>query len=120
MPFGRERWTGRLNLFLLGAGFNIDATREAGPFYGNSICAGLYEIQCGYPVVADVLKLCFGLTQLPSDKSVEDLFSEALHTGDYKPMEKLVDRLMEADYYIAHRLASSETLNSYRKFLSRG
>jgi hypothetical protein len=58
MPFGRERWIGRLNLFLLGAGFNIDATREAGPFYGNSICAGLYEIQRGYPV-ADVLKLCF-------------------------------------------------------------
>lgn len=108
-----------MNLFLIGAGFNIDSNREAGTVYGNSIYNGLYEIQCGYPLIADVLKLCFGLDQLPLGSSVEDLFFAALQMADYKPMEKLVDRLMEADYYIARRLASSEPLNSYRKFFEK-
>src|SRR5260370_36191231 len=31
-------------------------------------------------------------------------------------MEALVDRLMGADYYIAERLANSQTQNSYRRF----
>jgi hypothetical protein len=105
-----------LSLFLLGAGFNIDATREAGPVYGNSIHVGHYQIDCGYPLVADVLKLCFGLEKLPTGKSVEDLFSEALQAGNYKPMEKLVDRLMEADYRIAQKLVSPESSNPYREF----
>jgi len=100
-------------LFLLGAGFDIDANREAGPvvnsYYGS-------HIDCGYPLVSDVLKLCFGLDKTPEGKSIEDLFSEAAHAGDYKPMEALIDRLMGADYYIAERLASSQTQNPYRRF----
>jgi len=112
---GRRR-SPTLNLFLLGAGFNIDATHEAGPVYGNSIYAGHYRIDCGYPLVADVLKLCFRLDRLPEGKSVEDLFSEAVSSGNYKPLERLVGRLMEADYRLAQKLASSNTPNSYRKF----
>jgi hypothetical protein len=108
-----------LILFLLGAGFNIDASREAGPIYGNSIYVGRHQIDCGYPLVADVLKLCFDLDKLPIGKSVEDLFSEALEAGNYKPMEKLVGRLMEADYRIAQKLASSESSNSYREFFAK-
>jgi hypothetical protein len=105
--------------FLLGAGFNIDATREAGPFYGDSIYIGRHQIDCSYPLVADVLRLCFALDKTPEGKSVEDLFAEALHAGNYKPMEVLVDRLMGADYYIAHRLATAQTVNSYRRFFER-
>ena len=100
-------------LFLLGAGFNIDANHEAGPvinpYYGT-------RIDCRYPLVAAVLKLCFGLDKTPEGKSIEDLFSEALQIGNYKPMETLVDRLMGADYYIARRLATARTPNSYRRF----
>lgn len=103
-------------LFLLGAGFNIDATREAGAFYGDSIYVGRHQIECSYPLIADVLKLCFGLDKTPEGKSVEDLFAEALRKNDYKPMEKLVDRLMGADYYIAHRLATAGKSNSYQRF----
>jgi hypothetical protein len=73
----------------------IDANREAGPvinrYYGT-------KIDCGYPLVSEVLKLCFGLDKTPVGKSVEDLFSEASHAGNYKPMEALVERLMGADY----------------------
>ncbi len=108
-----------MSLFLIGAGFNVDATREAGRIYGNSISVGLYPIDCGYPLVANVLKLCFGLDSAPSGKSVEDLFSEASQVGNYNPMERLVDRLMEADYRIAQKLASSESANSYRELLRR-
>lgn len=39
-----------------------------------------------------------------------------MEAGDYKPMEALVDRLMEADYRIAQKLVSSESPNSYRQF----
>jgi hypothetical protein len=108
-----------MSLFLIGAGFNIDATREAGPVYGNSIYIGHHQIDCGYPLVADVLKLCFGLDELPTGKSVEDLFSDALQLGNYKPMERLVDRLMAADYYLAHKLATSEQSDSYWKFFEK-
>lgn len=67
-------------------------------------------------MIADVLKLCFGLDEVPEGKSVEDLFSEALQRHDYKPMESLVDRLMCADYYIAQRLANAAAPNSYQRF----
>jgi hypothetical protein len=95
-----------LKLFLLGAGFNLDAVHEA----------GRYQSDCGYPVLADVLKLCFGLEELPAEKSVEDLFHDALAAGTYDPLKKLADRLQEADYRIAQSLASSETANSYKNF----
>ena len=103
-------------LFLLGAGFNIDANHESGPvinrYYGTKID---YE----YPLVAAVLKLCFGLDKTPEGKSIEDLFFEALQARDYKPVEALVDRLAGADYYIAQRLATSQTQNSYRRFFEQ-
>jgi hypothetical protein len=93
-------------LFLLGAGFNIDANREAGSSHNGY----------SYPLVADVLEHCFGIDKTPEGKSIEDLFADALRRRDYKPMEALVDRLMGADYYIAQTLATSEKSNSYRRF----
>ncbi len=100
-------------LFLLGAGFNIDANHEAGPIT-NSYDGS--AIPCGYPLVSAVLKLSFGLDEAPEGKSVEDLFAGALGVRDFKPMEALVDRLMEADYYVAWKLSTTENRNSYQKF----
>jgi len=100
-------------LFLLGAGFNIDANHEAGRIT-NSYDGS--AIPCGYPLVAAVLKLSFGLDEAPKGKSVEDLFARALEVGDFKPMEALVDRLMEADYYVAWKLATTGNRNSYQRF----
>lgn len=94
-------------LFLIGAGFNVDAVEEAGPIYGTS---------SGYPLVADALHLCFGLQEVPRGKSVEDLFAEALEGGDYSPMDKLSQRLMEADYWLATRLVSAAEPNCYQRF----
>jgi hypothetical protein len=106
-------------LFLIGAGFNADAACEAGPVYGTSIYIGRHQIDCGYPLAADTARLCFGLAEVPSDKSIEDLFSEALEHDDYSPVEKLAQRLMQADYYLATRLACSEASNCYLAFLNR-
>ena len=106
-------------LFLIGAGFNVDAIHEAGPVYGNSIYAGCYVIDCGYPLVADVARLCFGLAQAPTDKSIEDLFAEALEGGSYAALQKLSDRVMDADSRLAEQLASSGTSNCYREFFER-
>ena len=105
-------------MFLLGAGFDIDATREAGLIYGHSMYGETFRIECGYPLMSDVLKFCFELDELPTGKSVEDLFAEAEQAGNYKPMQALIDRLMEADYYIAQTLAASES-NSYVQFFER-
>lgn len=108
-----------MNLFLLGAGFNADANREARFVNGNSIYAGHYLIDCGYPLVADVVQLCFGLDEVPQGKSVEDLFADALLGSDYKPLERLMNRLMEADYRLATKLVTSDTSNSYREFFEK-
>ncbi|HKW88745.1 MAG TPA: hypothetical protein VJN21_08310 [Candidatus Acidoferrales bacterium] len=100
-------------LFLFGAGFNINANQEAGSiinsYYGSAI-------PCGYPLVSAILKLSFGLDKAPEGKSVEDLFARALEVRDFKPMEALVDRLMEADYYVAWKLSTNGSRNSYQKF----
>ena len=102
--------------FLLGAGFNADAADQAGALYGNSIYLGRYQIDCGYPLVGDTLRMCFGLDRIPSGKSVEDLFSNALSHGDPHPLQKLADRLMEADSRVATTLAWNNESNCYLKF----
>jgi hypothetical protein len=99
----------------LGAGFNVDAAKEAGPIYGNSIYER-YQIDCAYPLVADALALCFGVDQVPSGRSIEDLFLEALQHNDYVPFRKLYRRLMEADFRLAAKLASGDGSNSYKEF----
>src|SRR5208337_4802505 len=107
-----------LSLFLIGAGFNADAAAEAGPIYGNSIYVGRYPMDCGYPLVADVAHLCFELDEAPPDKSIEQLFDDALARHDYGPLNKLSNRLMEADYRLATCLSSSEQSNCYQKFFT--
>lgn len=103
-------------VFIFGAGFNGDAVREPGPIFGTSIYVGEYRIDCGYPLVADAARLCFGLDGIPSDKSIEELFADALERHDLSPVNKLAQRIMEADYRLAARLACSKDSNCYRQF----
>jgi hypothetical protein len=102
--------------FILGAGFNSDATEAARPVYGNSLYIGRYRIDCGYPLVKETLKLCFGLEDPPPGQSIEELFDEALAKSDYEPVRKLSEKLFEADSYIAQRLASENGANCYRTY----
>ena len=98
-------------LFLLGAGFNIDAA-------GIAKDLGILEHDpvCNYPLVSDTLKICFGAGNIPPGKSVEVLFAEAIAANSDEPMDRLSNFLMKADGYIARRLAHSEKPNCYRGF----
>lgn len=101
--------------FILGAGFNLDATAAAGPVYGESMYVGRYRIECGYPSVQELLKRCFELEKLPPGQSVEDLFEESLARRAMGPTQKLADCLFEADNYIAGPLARAKNANCYQK-----
>jgi hypothetical protein len=46
-------------------------------------------------------------------------FEEALESGGYSPMEKLSQRLMEADYRLAKKLAHTSEPNCYQRFFER-
>jgi hypothetical protein len=105
-------WGIDLSLFLLGAGFNADAKREAGLVLG---AVSQSPIECGYLRVADAAHLCFP-AGIPADKSIEEQFSDALQAGNYEPLGKLLDSLMEADYYLASQLSAQGQLNCYREF----
>jgi len=113
----REGATKTPPLFLIGAGFNADAAHEAGPVY--SPYDGRDPIDCGYPLLADAARLCFGLAEVPRGKSIEDLFQKALGRGDYSPLEKLAEQLMKADHWLAWQLVSSQERNCYHEFFER-
>jgi hypothetical protein len=91
-------------VFLLGAGFNRNAKRHAGTIIGHSIYCGGYEIECGYPLVADLARICFGRESLSETESIEELFAAATQEKNFDPLRRLYDSLMEADYRIIPRL----------------
>lgn len=99
-----------MNLFLIGAGFNVDAGSHRGE-KGTRIA---------YPLVNDVARLCFDLEPgaIPTGKSIENLFDEALKRSDYQPLERLSERLMECDWRLATSLENTPGENDYRRFLS--
>ena len=103
-------------VFIIGAGFNVDAVREAGPIFGDSIYIGRHQIRCGYPVVGDLARLCFGLESPPVDRSIEDLFQEAAERRDREPVRRLANELSKADYYLSHALIFENEGNSYAAF----
>ncbi len=106
---------------LLGAGFNADAKAQVGPVFGHSIYIGRHEIQCGYPLASDLARVCFGIDQPPTGRSIEDLFYGAQQSGDLEPMRRLADVLMKADYYLPERLipALGAPQNPYSSFFDR-
>jgi hypothetical protein len=96
-------------LFLLGAGFNNDAKKEAGNTKGES---------GGYPLVSDLYRLCFPAND--SSISIEELFDDALKKNNYEPLKKLYDLIMKADHDIAGKLLFEKeySKNCYSKFFN--
>lgn len=104
-------------LFLLGAGFNKDAKEEAGKIIGHSIYNDNYEIECEYPLVEELYKICFPNEGVNSSVSIEDLFDDAIKRRDFKPLCHLYDMIMKADYYLIPKLCSDQPdTNCYSKF----
>lgn len=102
-------------VFLLGAGFNCDAAAEAGITKAGVLASSGRLAR--YPLVGDLLEPCFGRKDLPSDKSVEDLFQDCIYCGNRKPLEVLYEWLMELDYYVTPDLRRGN--NAYTKFLGK-
>lgn len=101
-----------MTTFLLGAGFNVDAWAEAA-------CQRRLSPECGYPLLGDLLRKCFNLTETPPGKSIEDLFSEAQECRNDAPIRELASTLMVADRCTAYALADAEKATCYWKFLER-
>lgn len=94
--------------FLLGAGFNVDTGLEVGSLE-----------TARYPLVLDLAKVCFGLDALPVEKSIEELFQDAIDAKNAAPLDKLYDLIMEADYYLTPRLSpgGKRENNAYLRML---
>jgi len=66
-PKMRKGLAGRSTVFLLGAGFSVDAASEAGyPIVSSS------GLKTHYPITGELLEPCFGIAALPPEKSIED------------------------------------------------
>ncbi len=106
-------------VFLLGAGFNADVTAEVGPIYGYSIHIGKHQIQCTYPLLADLSQICFTNGTLPSNTSIEHLLAEAQASGQQDPLKRLARAIMRADYYLAPKITRQGSNNCYMRFFDR-
>lgn len=110
----RKGLAGHSTVFLLGAGFSVDAASEAGyPIVPSS------RLNARYPITRGLLKPCFGIAALPPGKSIEDMFQDSIERRDPQPFSVLCNILMEADYYITPKIKreGSHSNNVYTKFL---
>jgi len=98
-------------LFLLGAGFNKDAKKEAGK---------IEVVDCGYPLVHELYKICFPEKGISSSVSIEELFDTEIKRNNYEPLRKLYDTIMKADYHLANKLLLNKecSKNCYNKFFN--
>jgi hypothetical protein len=106
-------------VFILRAGFNVDVFSEAGCQNGLPVSG----LPARYPVVRDLLNICFNMDELPLNKSIEDLFQKSIDAGEKRPLGTLYNYLMELDYYIIYpitphiRLGGKHYNNAYIRFL---
>src|SRR3954470_24146474 len=92
-------------LFVLGAGFGVDAGTIVGPIEARSIYIGKYRFSCAYPLVRDLPDTCFpDATPKITVAEVETRLGEALAAGDNRPVERLCEALSKADHYLASPL----------------
>ena len=107
-------------VFIVGAGFGVEARNVAGSIRGQSIYIGEYEIECAYPLVRDLPAICFpeATPPVPPDE-VEDRLADSISAGDWDPVGRLCKQLQKADYYLAPRLVGASGLeNPYRTFFT--
>jgi hypothetical protein len=101
-------------VFILGAGFSVDAASEAG--YPSALSSGR---PAQYPLIPDLLKACFNMDTLPLNKSIEDLFQDCIDKRETQSLDNLYNIIMETDYYITPLLkrTGSHYNNVYIKFM---
>lgn len=107
-------------LFLLGAGFGADARFHAGSIRGNSLGGDEHEIECTYPLLSDLPRICYSNTNPPvPPEKVESRLADDLKAGNRKPLEHLCDELSKADYYLGpHLVGETRDPNPYSRFFA--
>lgn len=112
-------------LFILGAGFNLDANKYIDPknYYFLPSANDCHnpplewetkQLPCAYPKVDDLVHACFG-PGIDLEKSAEKLFTQAYKNAEWIPLERLVDIIQAADYYIASNIIYN-SCTPYMKF----
>jgi hypothetical protein len=115
----------RSQLFLVGAGFNIEANKYVQAqhplTYLSAQCqhksAPVWErmpVSCAYPLVGDLRTACFG-PDFSSNIAVESLFQSAYSSTDWVPLNRLSEILSAADHYIGACIAKRED-TAYSRF----
>jgi hypothetical protein len=107
-------------IFLLGAGFGAEAQSLAGPILRKNLLGQENEIQCGYPLVKDLPAICFPDAQPAiAPGLVEQRLADSIAVGKRAPVDRLLERLKIADYYLAPKLVGRTSIeNQYRTFFS--
>ena len=102
-------------IFLIGAGFNVDANSLVQPYRATNFYGEIYNINAAYPVISELASIAF-----PNETVVdfEERLAEAITKRDYGPMDRVIDALMRADHYVGSRLGESGARNIYDEFLS--
>jgi hypothetical protein len=109
-------------LFLLGAGFNLDANEEAGYHNGYNkedfLSCELFG-DVGYPLANNLKKICFP-AENNSSISIEELFYKAINSNYLEPIIKLCKKIIFADGIIVPKLLpESKHPNCYLDFFNR-
>lgn len=109
-------------LFLLGAGFNLDANKEAGYHDGynkNDILSPQVFGHVGYPLTNNLKRFCFP-SKNNTVTSIEELFNNAIKNNNYDPIRKLCNKINCADAIIIPKLLpKSQDPNCYLDFFTR-
>lgn len=107
-------------MFLLGAGFGVDAGPTVGAIEAESFYVGKYRFQCAYPLVKDLPRICFPDSDpAVTVANVERRIGEELEAGNYRPIDRMCAELSKADHYLAPPLVGwPANPNAYSKFFA--
>lgn len=80
--------------------------------------AGPYDFSCDYPLMSDLIRLCYPEREHENCRSIEEWFQASLDGDDFQPLRRLYEQLMKSDYHLVQRLIQNaeRQTSSYGRF----